>query len=317
MVSASKRRRPIDQKTVDELMFRNRHTCCICHDSSKHVQIHHIDEDRSNDAFDNLAVLCLDCHSRVSADQGLGRRFTTGEIRKYKREWESLNLSKLEGESVTDEVEAAVLRADISRLTVEVISLADTQRRSEALEQIETYHVFFGMRDEALKAISTILVGSVWGDAEITAACAERISHLFWGLPGPEHVAIKQKDEAALKKAIHELEWIGEHATEYMRSIEVMSRLCTSMLNLYDVAAAYSRSRLGIALLSAVEKTLHACTLETEFIGHWHEGIESICKLLHSLQEATPRRWKKAKERIRGLLDSSVMKSYLGRQGDG
>ena len=311
---ASKRRRAVDQETVDELMFRNRHTCCICRDSSKHVQVHHIDGDSSNSHIDNLAVLCLDCHSRVSSDEGLGRRFTTGEVRKYKREWESLNLSKLEAKPKIDEVQAAILRADISRLMVEAISLSDAQRRLEALEQIETYSIYLGMQEEALEAMTTILVGSVWGDAKITAACAERMHHLFWGLAGPEHVAIKARDEAILKKAINDLEWIGERATEYMRSTDVMRGLCTSILYLYGIVAAYSKSELGMALLSVVEKTLQACTLETEFTGHWDEGIRSILTLLSSLQETTPKRWKRAQKQITGLLNSSAIKLYLDKQ---
>jgi hypothetical protein len=152
-MSTGKRRRTVSQETVDELMFRNRHTCCICHDSSKHVQIHHIDGNPSNNDIDNLAVLCLDCHSRVSGDLGLGRRFTPGEIWKYKREWESLNLSRLESRPVVDEVEAAVIRADMSRLMIEVISLNNTQRQLEALDQIESYYIYLGMQEEALEAI--------------------------------------------------------------------------------------------------------------------------------------------------------------------
>jgi hypothetical protein len=316
-MSASRRRQDVPQKTADELIFRNRHTCCICHESSKHVQIHHIDGDPSNNGIDNLAVVCLDCHSRVSATEGLGRRFTPGEIRKYKREWESLNLSKLESQSVIDEVEASVLRADISRLMVEAIALSDNERRLEALDQIETYYIYLGMREEALEAITTILWGSVWGGAVITADCAERIHHLFWGLPGPKHVPIKPQDEAALKEAISRLEWIGQQATENMRSMNVMRGLCTSILNFYGIAVAYSKSKLGMALLSVVEKTLQACALETEFMGLWSEGVGSILDLLYSLQEVTPKRWNKAQERISTLLGSDVMKAYLNKQDGG
>jgi hypothetical protein len=169
--------------------------------------------------------------------------------------------------------------------------------------------------DRAL-AIGTILLGSVWGDAKITAACAERIHHLFWDLPGPAHVTIRPEHETILKKAISKLEWIGEHATEYMRSMVVMRGLNASILNLYQVAVAYSKYELGMALLSAIDKTLEACTLETEFVGNWDEGIQRILRLLKSLQEATPDNWGEAQDKIKVLLNSDVAQPYLQNGAD-
>src|SRR5574341_2414186 len=145
MSNRRKRRLNIAQTIVDELMFRNRHTCCICQIVSKDVQIHHIDSNHSNNEIDNLAVVCLDCHSRITGDRGLGRRYTPGEVRKYKWEWERLTMSKLETTSPLSEVEKSMIRADIARLTVEVISLSDNKRRLEALEQIEAYYVYFDL----------------------------------------------------------------------------------------------------------------------------------------------------------------------------
>jgi hypothetical protein len=305
-VTRRKSRQPVQGTVADELMFRNRHTCCICHDSAKHVQIHHIDENPSNNRIENLAVLCLDCHSRVSSDQGLGRRFTAEELRRYKREWESLNVSALETESALGKVEAGVLRGGISQLMVQAITLSDTARRIEALEQIEAYYVYLGMREEALEAISTILYGSVWRDAAVTAECAERIHHLFWALPGPQHMAIKEEDLADLKTAIGRLDWIGEHATEYMRNVQVMRSLCTSILYLYDVVVAYSESDLGLALVEVVDGALSACTAQTEFEGVWKEGALEIQQTLRTLSETTPKRWTKARTAVKALLATAA-----------
>lgn len=78
----------IPQQVADDLMYRNRHTCCVCRVPRKHVQIHHIDSNSANILFLNLAVICLDCHSLVTGDEGLGRRYTPGEVAKYKSDWE-------------------------------------------------------------------------------------------------------------------------------------------------------------------------------------------------------------------------------------
>ena len=80
--------RKVPRELADRLLVANRHTCCICHEERKHVQIHHIDGNSANSVWENLAVVCLDCHSRVTGDEGLGRSFSSGEVEKYKRPWE-------------------------------------------------------------------------------------------------------------------------------------------------------------------------------------------------------------------------------------
>lgn len=43
-----------------------KHKCSICGlEEECCLQIHHIDEDRSNDAPDNLIIVCANCHSRI------------------------------------------------------------------------------------------------------------------------------------------------------------------------------------------------------------------------------------------------------------
>ncbi len=84
-----KRRTDIPAKLADQLMLANRRTCCVCR-QPKHIVIHHIDGDPANNSEQNLAVLCHDCHSRVSGDEGLGRRFTSQEVLLHKLAWEQI-----------------------------------------------------------------------------------------------------------------------------------------------------------------------------------------------------------------------------------
>ena len=81
-------REKIPDATAVALLVANRHRCYICNVPHKHVEIHHIDGNNSNNDPTNLAVLCRDCHSRVTGDEGLGRRYSEGEVREYKRRWE-------------------------------------------------------------------------------------------------------------------------------------------------------------------------------------------------------------------------------------
>ena len=83
------RRPAIPEPVALAVMVANRHTCCLCRTIGKHVVFHHSDHNRANNYPANLAVLCHDCHSRVEGNEGLGRQFTTAEIRQYKKQWEA------------------------------------------------------------------------------------------------------------------------------------------------------------------------------------------------------------------------------------
>ncbi len=79
-------RKKIPPKVSSELLVANRHACCVC--QSKGVQIHHIDEDSSNNSIENLAALCLPCHDQASMQIGLSKKLRAEEIKIYKTKWE-------------------------------------------------------------------------------------------------------------------------------------------------------------------------------------------------------------------------------------
>lgn len=68
-------------------MFASDSTCCVCRERGKAVQLHHIDEDPSNNAPENIAVLCLECHNQTQTSGGLGRRLSDALVVKYRDEW--------------------------------------------------------------------------------------------------------------------------------------------------------------------------------------------------------------------------------------
>jgi hypothetical protein len=84
-----KRRVNIPQPIAAQLLFQNRHRCCVCREPRKPVHLHHIDENPANNNPHNLAVLCLDHHSDVTGSQGSGRSYSPEEILLFKRNWEA------------------------------------------------------------------------------------------------------------------------------------------------------------------------------------------------------------------------------------
>jgi len=74
-----------------DILFRNDHRCCMCGKGpkdGKRIQIHHINEDPSDNRLTNLAVLCRDCHDPLKDRLWMGRGFLETEVRKYKALWE-------------------------------------------------------------------------------------------------------------------------------------------------------------------------------------------------------------------------------------
>jgi hypothetical protein len=69
-------------------MVANRHTCCICHEPRHPVEKHHINGDPADNTWDNLAVLCRNCHGIVTVKGNLGTTYGAGEVLQYKRLWE-------------------------------------------------------------------------------------------------------------------------------------------------------------------------------------------------------------------------------------
>ena len=80
---------PIPQDIANEILFRQDRACCVCQERGKRVQIHHIDEDPSNNELSNLAVVCFNCHDETQIKGGFGRTLNAGQITRYRDDWEA------------------------------------------------------------------------------------------------------------------------------------------------------------------------------------------------------------------------------------
>ncbi|MEZ5952744.1 MAG: HNH endonuclease signature motif containing protein [Hyphomonas sp.] len=82
-----KSRTPIPDNVSAQILVEADRTCCVCRDPSKAIQIHHIDENPSNNAPENLVVLCLEHHNDTQLRGGFGRKLKAAEILIYKKNW--------------------------------------------------------------------------------------------------------------------------------------------------------------------------------------------------------------------------------------
>jgi len=82
-----KKRVEIPQATEAQVQFASDRTCCVCRIKGKPFQIHHIDENPANNEFNNLAVLCLECHNETQIRGGFGRKLNADQVILYREDW--------------------------------------------------------------------------------------------------------------------------------------------------------------------------------------------------------------------------------------
>lgn len=78
---------PIEPEVAADVMFAADRTCCVCRVRGRPVQIHHIDEDPSNNDPANLVVLCFECHNQTQVRGGFGRRLDAAQVRQFQADW--------------------------------------------------------------------------------------------------------------------------------------------------------------------------------------------------------------------------------------
>lgn len=84
---ARKQRIEIPPSIAAEVLFLSDRTCCVCRQRGRPIQIHHIDDDPTNNLQENLAVLCTDCHNDTLLRGGFDRKLDAAQIRLYKTDW--------------------------------------------------------------------------------------------------------------------------------------------------------------------------------------------------------------------------------------
>jgi hypothetical protein len=82
-------RKKIPGTTLDDVLVTCRRRCAMCFGLHKQVgivkgQIAHLDHDNTNDELDNLAFLCLPHHDEYDSKYSQSKRWTIGEVKKFR-----------------------------------------------------------------------------------------------------------------------------------------------------------------------------------------------------------------------------------------
>src|SRR4030067_199634 len=81
----------------------------------------------------NLAIMCLDCHSKVTGKRGLGKRYSELEVKRYKQEWETVvkkefGLPLLTKSKEVPKIERQLFIYEIKRMIYQMISADDSKK---------------------------------------------------------------------------------------------------------------------------------------------------------------------------------------------
>lgn len=148
---ARKKRVEVPGPLRAQVLFASDRTCCKCRDKHKGVQIHHIDENPANNVFENLAVLCLECHNETQIRGGFHQKLDAEQIILYRDNWLA-QVSKQRASSFErlPENEREDQRVDLVLAT----SLVEIYREREEYELLAMHYLVIGnneLRDKYIE----------------------------------------------------------------------------------------------------------------------------------------------------------------------
>lgn len=149
-----KARVEIPREVAARVLFLSDRTCCVCREEGKPVQIHHIDDDPSNNALSNLSVLCFDCHRETQIRGGFDRKLDADQVVLFRDDWHALVSQRRAGESHRS------LSPQSSELSLAVsTSLAEIYRENKEYELLAIHYHSIGNRELRDKYIERALQG--------------------------------------------------------------------------------------------------------------------------------------------------------------
>jgi hypothetical protein len=298
-----KRRRSVPSDVVDEVLYRNDHTCCICKMARKHVQIHHIDGDPSNNLATNLAVVCLDCHSLVTGDGGLGRKYGPGEVRRYKRTWEQIVVYQRSTYRPPTRALQLELIGQIDMVVCQILATSEHARRKEMLELLYNLHLWRGTPQidrQIVEGFGHLAVMSGLDLPRLGKELAAKTWEMCWHFVGPHQVKMDKSDERFVIRCADVVETLAHFDCMMQKNPSVLAAALDTAENFFDIALWYKRERIAAAVLKVYEEALDACRTGEQI--EFPAGIDALRKsekVLTRKLKKSGLKWRKIERKLR------------------
>lgn len=269
-------RKKIPHNIEVQILLRNKHACCICRETGlyKDVVIHHIDGNPNNNKLENLAVLCLDHHSK--ADIGLkqgrigaGKKFTPEEIKSYKKQWEDkimaeIKVAKKYFPTRKKKQMEALYEFEIRKVKNEILSLPENDPRIrekfDYLNQLVVEEFISGIeiRKKLLDVYFHIAIQSSTV-TNIALRLTDAVRDLSLHLIGPKEVKMDTKDKKILLESLNTISTIGEFNAEFSDTDKVIKRVCRNIHELLEIASWYKVKEFKLRAIRTLKGIKSTC----------------------------------------------------------
>ncbi|MCK4310033.1 MAG: HNH endonuclease [Methanomicrobia archaeon] len=299
-----KRRKKIPRDKEAQILFINDKTCCICRDSTKGVQIHHIDGDPNNNDLSNLAVVCINHHDELHKSGGMTKSISPDLLKKYKYEWELEVKKRRQYESPKSlfGIEEILFEYEIRKTIYEITALKDSD--VEGIEQRLDFLWYIYISEEEyqeriLHDLSQITFLGILKYENKFCLIVDNMKRFFYHLGGPEHIRITESDIKNLEIVIKMIGTIGYFRASFEKSSKIMTSVFRAFSDIWETLILYDLESHALKVLDEIDKiseTIHKSK------GSWSLNIDKILFSLRKLLKTTTiekqSEWKKVLERL-------------------
>ena len=215
---AQKNRTDIPQELAARVLFAADRTCCVCRTRGKPVQIHHIDDDPSNQDLRNLGVLCFDCHRETQLRGGFDRKLDSDQVILYRDDWNRLVERRRSRETAAREASRARDKPDLELAT----SLAEIYREANAYDELAIHYDILGNTELRDKYIALAIENDPSDDTVIFLRGLQGRKDLIPGAVIERHLLVLARETNWHNRA-RALRTVGrnvEAVYDYIRSIQ-------------------------------------------------------------------------------------------------
>jgi hypothetical protein len=136
----------------------------------KSVQVHHIDDDPSNNRIENFAVLCLECHTETQLSGGFRRKLDADQVILYRNDW----LALVARERASTPMRFPESNSEHDAVEIELAtSIAEIYREREEFELLASHYIQVGNDELRDKYVELAINEGVDDDTLIFFRCEQ------------------------------------------------------------------------------------------------------------------------------------------------
>jgi hypothetical protein len=268
----------IPAKVEEQLLFQSDHTCCVCRTKGKDVQIHHIDGEPGNNVAENLAVVCLDCHSLVSGSRGLGKKYKAGEVRRYKRAWEKFveGTRRIHSPKIGYKKE---LVSQIDLMVCEILASKNDIRRVRnlllVLYELRLWRGGSEVNKKIIEGLAHLATMSGLDSNSLGGEVAATIYQICWHFAGPHLVSMENAEAKEVLGCIDALNTLFFFTCGHGHRQNNIRKIILSAEQFFQIGLWYSNRRIVNEVIKGYEEALDACYSDKEQL-EFRFGLQSI-----------------------------------------